>query len=98
MAPLARLGTSSLCAHPVRGNRSRGRISAPALHHAPHCQSPDLGLDIRTDYPGVCNSVLGVHPRPTAAGSNIRIQSNTNAVARLKQAFALRTLVNKCAP
>jgi len=59
IAPLARLGTSSLCADPVRSNRRRGRPLTPTLHHAPGCQSADVGLDIGAGHPGVCNSILG---------------------------------------
>ena len=75
IAPLARLGTSPLRADPVRSNRSRGRPVAPALHHASHCQSSYVGLDSGTSHTGFCNSVLGIHSRSTAAGSDICLQS-----------------------
>jgi len=75
IAPLAGLGTSPLRADPVRSNRSRGRPVAPALHHASHCQSSYVGLDSGTNHTGFCNSVLGIHSRSTAAGSDICLQS-----------------------
>ncbi len=75
IAPLARLGTSPLRADPVRSNRSRGRPVAPALHHASHCLSSNVGLDSGTSHTGFCNSVLGIHSRSTAAGSDICLQS-----------------------
>jgi AI-2E family transporter len=88
---LARLGASPLRPDPVRGNRSRGRPAATAVHHAARGQSADVGLDPRAAHPRVRNSVLGIPPRPTAPGSDIRVQGKTTCVGTPSARFSHET-------
>jgi len=43
---------------PVRGNRSRGRPAAAAVHHAARGQSADVGLDPRAAHPRIRNFAI----------------------------------------
>lgn len=55
----------------------------PALHHAPRGASAHVGIDSRPFRPRISNPILGISASATAAGGNLRVQSETDH-ARVK--------------
>ena len=68
---LARLAASVLRTAALRGNRNRGRISAPALSHEAHSPRAHMGFHPRAYHPGISDSVLGSPAGPAAFGGSV---------------------------